>query len=62
MSDSDKHEKILTRLANHGLHIPAGVPYARMVTSNIPGLAQYSRLDTTQGAYTLTNATPTGRD
>ena len=62
MSDSDKHEKILTRLANHGLHIPAGVPCALMVTSNIPVLAQYSRLDTTQGAYTLLNATPTGRD
>jgi len=48
MSDSDKHEKILTRLANHGLHIPV--------------LAQYSRLDTTQAAYTLMTATPTGRE
>lgn len=62
MSDSDKHEKILTRLAKHGLHIPARVPYARMVTSNIRVLTQYSRLDTTQGVYTLMNATPTGRD
>lgn len=62
MSDSDNHEKILTRLANHGLHIPAGVPHARMVTSNIPGLAQYSRLDTTRCAYALTTATATGRD
>ena len=62
MSDSDKHEKILTRLANHGLHVPARVPYALMVTSNIPVLAQYSRLDTTHGASTLMTATPTGRD
>jgi hypothetical protein len=45
-----------------GLHIPAGVPYALTVTSDIPVLAQYSRLDTTQGAYTLMTATPTGRD
>ncbi|MGO4471273.1 sensory rhodopsin transducer [Arthrobacter sp. M-10] len=45
-----------------GLRIPAGVPYALMVTSDIPVLAQYSRLDTTQGAYTLMTATPTGRD
>jgi hypothetical protein len=62
MSDSDKHEKILTRLANHGLHIPKGVPYALTVTSNIPVFARYSRLNTTQGAYTLMNATPAGRD
>ena len=62
MSDSDNHEKILTRLANHGLHIPKEVPYALMVTSNIPGFARYSRLNTTQGAYALMNATARGRD
>jgi len=45
-----------------GLQIPAGVPYAFTVSSDIPVLAQYSRLDTTQGAYALITTIPAGRD
>lgn len=44
-----------------GLRIPAGVPYALTVTSDVPVLAQYSRLDTTDGAYTLITTIPDGR-
>ena len=45
-----------------GLRIPAGVPYAIAVASNVPVFAQYSRLDTTRGAYTLMTVIPAGRD
>lgn len=33
--------------------IPAGVPYAMTVTSNVPVIVQYSRLDTTQPELAL---------
>jgi hypothetical protein len=45
-----------------GLRIPPGVPYGIAVESSVPLFAQYSRLDTTGGAYTLMTAIPVGRD
>lgn len=45
-----------------GLRIPADVPYAIAVASSVPVFAQYSRLDTTRGAYTLMTVIPAGRD
>ncbi|MCL6590757.1 MAG: hypothetical protein K6U80_12470 [Firmicutes bacterium] len=36
-----------------GQKVPAGVPYAMMVTSNVEIIVQYSRMDTTQAAMAL---------
>ena len=36
-----------------GQHIAMGVPYAALVESNVPIVAQYSRIDTTQVNETL---------
>lgn len=36
-----------------GRHVPIGVPYAALVESSAPIVAQYSRLDTTQSNETL---------
>lgn len=36
-----------------GVSIPKGVPYAMKITSNIPIIIQYSRMDTTQSANAL---------
>jgi hypothetical protein len=36
-----------------GQPVPMGVPYAIMVTSNVPIIVQYSRLDTTQAEMAL---------
>ncbi len=41
-----------------GLDIPRGVPYGIRVESNVPVQLQYSRLDTTQAAYSLMTALP----
>lgn len=41
----------LIKLENQG--IPKGVPYAIRVSSNIPIIVQYSRMDSTQSANTL---------
>lgn len=40
-------------LAKDGIGIPAGVPYAIEVQSDIPVIVQYSRLDATQPANAL---------
>ncbi|MCW3795748.1 sensory rhodopsin transducer [Paenibacillus sp. LS1] len=40
-------------LHSDGQHIPAGVPYAITVSSNVPVIVQYSRLDTTQPELAL---------
>jgi hypothetical protein len=36
-----------------GRHVPMGVPYAALVESDAPIVAQYSRFDTTQSNETL---------
>lgn len=36
-----------------GKNVPMGVPYAIMLKSNVPIIAQYSRLDTTQAEMSL---------
>lgn len=47
--------------AEVGLEIPAAVPYALEVLCDAPLDVQYSRLDTTQAAYTLmTSVLPRG--
>ncbi len=43
-------DKLLTAA---GEHIPMGAPYAALVESNVPIVAQYSRIDTTQVNETL---------
>jgi Uncharacterized protein conserved in bacteria len=40
-------------LVKDGLTIPAGVPYAIELRSDIPVIVQYSRLDSTQAANAL---------
>jgi len=35
-------------VSESGERVPRGVPYAMLVSSNVPVVAQYSRLDTTQ--------------
>ncbi|WP_274362135.1 sensory rhodopsin transducer [Paenibacillus thermotolerans] len=40
-------------LSSNGTGIPAGVPYAIEVESDIPVIVQYSRLDTTQAENAL---------
>ncbi len=45
-----------------GLRIPMDVPYAIAVSSSLPMFVQYSRLDTTGGAYTLMTVIPSGTD
>ncbi|SDK01009.1 sensory rhodopsin transducer [Sediminibacillus albus] len=40
-------------LESSGKNIPAGVPYALEVTSDLPVIVQYSRLDSTQEALAL---------
>lgn len=44
-----------------GLQLEKGVPYGIEVTSSADLQVQYSRLDTTQAAYTLMTAMPTPR-
>jgi hypothetical protein len=36
-----------------GVELPRGVPYAYRVESDVPVVLQHSRLDTSDGAYTL---------
>ncbi len=40
-------------LERDGERIPAGIPYAITVTSDVPVIVQYSRLDTTQPELAL---------
>jgi hypothetical protein len=41
-----------------GLEIPRGVPYGIVVSASAPLALQYSRLDTTQAAYSLMSIVP----
>jgi hypothetical protein len=43
-----------------GLKISVGIPYALTVSSDVCVLVQYSRLDTTQSAYSLMSVIPAG--
>jgi hypothetical protein len=47
-----RHVKTNT-LVKDGEGIPAGVPYAMEVESNVPVIVQYSRLDSTQAENSL---------
>ena len=51
-----RHIRTSTLSSSGGEGIPAGVPYALEVESNVPVLVQYSRLDATQPANTLMTA------
>lgn len=42
--------------SEEGLTIPTGVPYSILVTSDIPIVVQYSRMDTTQAEMALMTA------
>jgi hypothetical protein len=58
------HHIRMDRLTDRdGRGVPQGVPYAMMVTSNVPVVVQYSRMDTTQAAMALMTTiaySPTG--
>lgn len=45
-----------------GLQISVGVPYALTVSADVCVLVQYSRLDTTQSAYSLMTIIPAGKE
>ena len=45
-------------LAADGRSIPAGVPYAMEVVSDVPVIVQYSRLDSTQAENALMSIVP----
>lgn len=47
------HIRMDKLLDGEGRHIPMGRPYAALVVSDQPIVAQYSRLDTTQSNETL---------
>lgn len=47
------HIRMDKLLGEDGRHVPMGVPYAALVESNVPVVAQYSRIDTTQVNETL---------
>lgn len=42
-----------SHIEKNGTFIPTGVPYAMEVTSDIPVIIQYSRMDTTQEANAI---------
>ena len=52
-SDINEHVVIQELLDATGAHVPLGTPYAAVVESDQPIVAQYSRLDTTQVNETL---------
>ncbi len=43
-------------LLAEGTHIPRGVPYAAVLTSSVPVVVQYTRVDTTQPELALMSA------
>lgn len=43
-----RHVRMDLLTDSEGGHIPRGVPYAAVVTSSIPVVVQYTRVDTTQ--------------
>lgn len=47
------HIRMDKLLNENGEHVPMGKPYAALVVSSAPIVAQYSRLDTTQTNETL---------
>jgi len=47
------HIRMDKLLDKNGKHVPLGVPYAAVVESDQPIIAQYSRIDTTQVNETL---------
>jgi len=52
--EGNRTKHLKTKLIKQGdKGIPKGVPYAIKVSSNIPIIVQYSRMDTTQPANTL---------
>ncbi|NLG26217.1 MAG: hypothetical protein GX558_12735 [Clostridiales bacterium] len=47
------HVRMDKLLDDKGRHVPIGVPYAALMESDVPVVAQYSRIDTTQPNETL---------
>lgn len=53
-----KHIRLDKIRTSSGIGIPKGVPYAILLESSIPVIAQYSRLDTTQSNMSLMTCVP----
>jgi hypothetical protein len=52
-AERTNHIRMDKLINDAGQTVPAGVPYAMMVTSNVEIIVQYSRMDTTQPAMAL---------